>query len=455
MDVRTVGTIFTLESQSTFVRHARSAPLSRKPRPHRGLRGIVLSLLPGTPFLRAFCARVGFHGPLDLGARAHSVPLLLLVLFLLPRPALAEEEGRCGIAKDYVVQALEQIKTGDHEEVENGLQLLKHANEQCMSLGDAWYYRSLFEQKLGHAPQADYSIKKAKFFGSPAMDDQADPFHLAAPPIPGEKPSSVVHDKWALVIGINKFKDTRVPRLKYTSKDARDFAALLKDPTYGRFADDHVHLVTDDQASTRKIKEELNWLARSAGKDDLVVVFLSSHGTPREKDTAGVNYVITNDTDLKDADSLFATALPMVELVDVVRTRMQARRAAIFLDTCHSGAMAAAAAFNSAQVSDATFDRLTQGVGRVIIASSEAKQKSYENDKVQNGYFTYNLVRALKQNGGSDSMDKIFGFVHDEVARQVQSDYKAHQTPVLSKSSQTAEIVIGARPASTTATSGN
>jgi uncharacterized caspase-like protein len=143
----------------------------------------------------------------------------------------------------------------------------------------------------------------------------------------------------------------------------------------------------------------------------------------------------------------------MVELVDVVRTRMQARRAAIFLDTCHSGAMAAAAGFNSSQVSDATFDRLTQGVGRVIIASSEAKQKSYENDKVQNGYFTYNLVRALKQNGGSDSMDKIFDFVHDQVARQVQSDYKAHQTPVLSKSTQTAEIVIGARPASTTATS--
>ena len=143
-------------------------------------------------------------------------------------------------------------------------------------------------------------------------------------------------------------------------------------------------------------------LARSATKDDLVVVYLSSHGSPREKGTAGVNCVITNDTDLKDADSLFATALPMVELVDVVRTRIQARRAVIFLDTCHSGAVTAAAGagINSSQMASPTFDRLTQGGGRVIVASSEAKEKSYESNKVQNGYFTYHLVRALRQDGG-------------------------------------------------------
>ncbi len=357
-----------------------------------------------------------------------------------------------------MVQALEHIKTGSREEIEDGLQLLKHANEQCTSLGDAWYYRSLFERKLGHTPLADYSLKKAQMFGSDAWNEKSDPFKLAAPLDLKEKPPGVVHDKWALVIGINKFQDSRVPRLKYTSKDARDFSDLLKDPAYGSFASDHVHLLTDEQATTRKIKEELNWLARSAGKDDLVLVFLSSHGSPREKDTAGVNYVITSDTDLKDADSLFATALPMVELADVVRTRVQARRTAIFLDTCHSGAVTNAAppeanGFTTSQVAGPTFDRLTQGVGRVIIASSEAKQKSYESDRVQNGYFTYNLVRALKEGGGSATIDKIFDFVHQEVSKQVLADWKVHQTPVLSKSSQITDIVIGVRPESLAARS--
>src|SRR5258708_2555019 len=68
---------------------------------------------------------------------------------VLPNPCFAQE--RCGLAKDFMVQALERIKTGATNEVEDGLQLLKHANEQCLNLGDAWYYRSLFERRLGQA----------------------------------------------------------------------------------------------------------------------------------------------------------------------------------------------------------------------------------------------------------------------------------------------------------------
>jgi hypothetical protein len=75
--------------------------------------------------------------------------LVCEVLFLGFHPCFAQE--RCGLAKDFTVQALEQIKTGSTNEVEDGLQLLKHANEQCASLGDAWYYRSLFEHKLNQA----------------------------------------------------------------------------------------------------------------------------------------------------------------------------------------------------------------------------------------------------------------------------------------------------------------
>src|SRR5579864_438953 len=116
--------------------------------------------------------------PPSLSRRFFLVFALLLFFF---RPVSGEGQERCGVGKDYMVQALEQIKTGSREEVENGLQLLKHANEQCTSLGDAWYYRSLFERKLGHTPLADYSLKKAQMFGSDAWNEKSDPFKLAAP----------------------------------------------------------------------------------------------------------------------------------------------------------------------------------------------------------------------------------------------------------------------------------
>src|SRR5712691_8370313 len=113
----------------------------------------------------------------------------------------AQAQERCGLAKDFMVQALEHIKTGATNEVEDGLQLLKHANEQCTSFGDAWYYRSLFERKLNQVAKANYSLGKAKMFGSEAMDQSLDPFTLATgAETAGNVPVGPVREKWALVI---------------------------------------------------------------------------------------------------------------------------------------------------------------------------------------------------------------------------------------------------------------
>jgi len=354
-----------------------------------------------------------------------------------------------------MVQALEQIRTGAANEAEDGLQLLKHANEQCASLGDAWYYRSLFERKLNQAAKANYSLSKAKMFGSEAMEQGLDPFVLATSAPAAPVTLGPVREKWALVVGISKFNDTHVPRLNYPSKDAQDFASLLKDPGIGRFKPENVHVVTDADATTRKIKMELNWLARSAKPDDLVVVFLASHGSPRSRDIAGVNYIITSDTQLgdpnKDPDSLFATALPMVDLSDIVRSRIQARRTAIFLDTCHSGAAAAktgtGAGFGDASASREALDRIRQGVGRAIIASSGVAESSYENDDTRNGYFTYFLINALRQSKGLDPIDKIYDYIRVQVSKSVMTRFKLPQNPALSLSDQSVDIVLGAKPA--------
>jgi hypothetical protein len=381
--------------------------------------------------------------------------LLLLVAagLVLPHPCVAQE--RCGLAKDFMVQALEQIKTGTANEAEDGLQLLKHANEQCASLGDAWYYRSLFERKLNQAAKSNYSLSKAKMFGSEAMDQGLDPFMLATGAPAGTITLGPVREKWALVIGISKFHDPHVPRLNYPGKDAQDFTAVLVDPQIGRFKPENVHLVVDADATTRKIKMELNWLARSAKPDDLVVVFLASHGSPRSRDIAGVNYIITSDTELgdpnKDPDSLFGTALPMVDLSDIVRSRIQARRTAIFLDTCNSGAAVGktvtGGAFAGASVSGEALDRIRQGVGRAILTSSGVAESSYENDDTQNGYFTYFLMKALRQNQGLDPIGKVYDYVHVQVSKTVLAKLKLEQNPVLSLSDQSVDIVLGSKPA--------
>jgi uncharacterized caspase-like protein len=220
--------------------------------------------------------------------------------------------------------------------------------------------------------------------------------------------------------------------------------------------------------TTRQLKEELNWLARMAQEDDLVVIFLASHGTARSMDTADVNYVVTTDTELQPQDSLFATSMAMVDLSDIVRSRIKARRTVILLDTCHSGAATVAAKDRALGLADAApsrgaLERISQGVGRAIVASSSEDQVSYEGAPYQNGYFTHFLIDALRQNGGMNNIEQVFAYVKQQVSQAVAARNAGNrgvsaegpgsvsppgQTPVLDTSELGNGIVLGVAPTS-------
>jgi hypothetical protein len=356
-----------------------------------------------------------------------------------------EAQEQRNLSKDLVVQALELVKTGSKQEAEDGIQLLKHATEVFLNNGDAWYYRSIFEKERGQPGNVKYALDKAKKYGSEAMEQGANPFHLATGSGSGSVAAGTgpVGEKWALIVGISKFNDKHLPRLNFASKDAKDFASLLLDPSVGRFKAANVHALDEGQVTAKQLKMELNWLARSAQPNDLVVIFLSSHGTPRNRDTAEVNYIATSETETEPEDNLFATALPMVEISDVVRTRIKAERTVILLDTCHSGA---AAAVRDSTASEKALGRIRQGVGRAIVTSSSAEEQSYEGKPFDNGYFTHFLIEALRKNKGRDSVEQVYASLKQNVSTAAAL-IKRKQTPVLSKSEGGEQIVIGAAPA--------
>jgi uncharacterized caspase-like protein len=379
-------------------------------------------------------------------------------------------QARCGAGKDLVVQALERVQANSGaDQLADADQLLKRAIELCSDLGEAWYYRSLVEGKLGRTQVAAYALRQAQLFPSDALSEHLDPFVLSTPrargldttPTPDQpKPHGGPPQKWALVIGIASFEDKIIPPLNYTATDAKSFADVLLSPQYGQFKPENVHILLNDQATTRHIKEQLNWLARSAAPDDLVVVYIAAHGSPREVDTAGVSYIITHDTDIgtdvnsPDIDSLYATALPMIDLANAVATRVRAQRTAIFLDTCFSGNAAQpdkrliAPGIASGSVAPATLDHIRQGSGRIIFTASGVNEESLESDAIKHGYFTYYLVQALEQQNGSIPLTQAFAYVQQQVRARAQTEAHAEQNPVMSRSEDNTDFTLGASAAS-------
>lgn len=369
------------------------------------------------------------------------------------------QEG-CPVSKDLVVRALELVSThARRDDLVNGLMLLKQAQLACDENGDAYYYRALFEKQLGQGnPQNQ--LAKAGERNSPALKNADDPFHLATPmrgvavAEHSAQPSAVPHvardlhkpgvsQKWALVVGIASFRQPRL-NLRYTRKDADAMAALLKDPVYGQFRPDHVQIIEDEEATTVKIRAGINWIARSANEDDLAVIYIASHGTAREDDVAGVNYIVTHDTDMETRDGLYSTAIPMVDISNAVRTRLKAFRVVVILDTCHSAGAVTQTVAVPQSLSPQTLDQIREGTGRVILAASRTEEFSYEDERYGHGLFTYHLLAALKERREAP-IDKIYQMVEERVSQDATArHWKQH--PVLSASDEQSVIVLGTPP---------
>lgn len=398
-----------------------------------------------------------------------------LLLFFSSGISNAQVQGRCGAGVDLVVQALEKMRANSSpSELGDANQLLKRASELCGEMGDAWYYRSLVERKLGHAAQADFAARQAKQFPSDASAQQSNLFLLASPLLraaggkrgvegSGSAGTGPSHppDRWALIIGIGSFADQKIEPLRYTASDAQSFEDALLDPKIGHFKSANVHTLMNDQATTRNIKLQIAWLAANAAPDDLVVVYVATHGSSRDLDTVGVNYIVTHDTELgsgNDLNSLYATALPMVEISNAIATRVKARRAAVFLDTCYSGNAAAksvkimAPGLANTAPSPETLAHITQGAGRMVFAASGTEEESLESDTLKHGLFTYFLVQALRTEGGSVPLSRIFDYTKEHVSERVASEFRQYhlqQNPVMGRSEDNTDFALGPGAAAT------
>lgn len=246
-----------------------------------------------------------------------------------------------------------------------------------------------------------------------------------------------VADKWALVIGISNFKDPNV-KLKYATKDATDFYDYLIHTA--RFAPDHVKILTDENATRERILDELGdkWLPHVALPDDLVTIYISTHGSPSSVDSGGVNYLVAYNT---DPNRLYSTGIPIQDLTRLIKDRVHSDRIVVIMDACHSGAaQAGGKALNRDLNMDAS--QLSQGTGQLVICSSEPSQSSWESQRYANGVFTRQLIECLKQKPVlGDAFDAMRVQVADEVAR----DRGELQQPVLKSAWSGNQIVLSAR----------
>ncbi len=238
--------------------------------------------------------------------------------------------------------------------------------------------------------------------------------------------SKPVKNKWALVVGISNFSNPEI-NLKFAAKDAVDFSNFLLHDAH--FPPDHVKVLTDKDATRDNIIKQLgdDWLGRRAAPDDLVVIYVSSHGSVSRSEAGGVNFLVAYDT---KPDGLLSTGIPMQWLSQMIKEQVHSNRVVLILDVCHSGSSSGG---EKGLVRENTFDvsKVGVGEGQAIVCSSAPEQVSWESKNYPNSVFTRRLIEGLKQDNSKVDLNKAFAYLKEQVESEVLRDRGKLQTPLL------------------------
>lgn len=191
---------------------------------------------------------------------------------------------------------------------------------------------------------------------------------------------------FALVIGVGA-------DLPNTVDDAVGLAEILKDPTRCAYPPDQVHLLTSEDAHRQQILAALDRLAQSTSSQSTVVVYFSGHGYQAISPTGEFYYLMPNGYDLH---RLYQTAIRGGEFTDRLHA-IPARKLLVLLDCCHAGGVGEAKAprlqLTKSPLPSEAQSLLTEGAGRVLIASSQEDESSFAGKPYS--AFTLALIEAL------------------------------------------------------------
>ncbi|MDR3636249.1 MAG: caspase family protein [Isosphaeraceae bacterium] len=236
--------------------------------------------------------------------------------------------------------------------------------------------------------------------------------------------------RWAVVIGVEKYSDPAISRLRFCAADAKLVAETLV-KSCGYDARD-VLVMTDDQkdAALRPVRTTLadqipKWLAK-AEPGDTVLIYFSGHGF---LDDRGQGYLAPQDC---RRDNLGLSALRTDELRNQL-AQCKATQKMLVLDCCHAGGARGEA--DGAPSGQEVGSAFREAQGLVTMASCRKAEQSHEWDERGHGLFSFYLADGLggaadRDGDGIVDSDELYHYVFDQVTTAARKELNVRQTPV-------------------------
>lgn len=266
----------------------------------------------------------------------------------------------------------------------------------------------------------------------------------------GAKPEDIRgKDKYAVVVGVSRYKDPVIPQLQFADKDAQTIRNFLLSAEGGSFQPEKIKYLVNEDATMKNLRTALYTFLADAQKEDLVVIYFAGHGAPDPNDPRNL-YLLPYDTEVYN---MGGSAFPMWEMQDVFTRVIKAERIVTLTDACHSAGISGQSPgvdSSPRQVLGASRDLSIRPIHnnlinqylahyasegqRAVLTASDISESSMEGKMWGGGHgvFTYFVMEGLNGKADEDADGTVTaGELFDYVREQVTAATGGKQNPTV------------------------
>lgn len=245
-------------------------------------------------------------------------------------------------------------------------------------------------------------------------------------------------DAFAVVIGVERYRQAGIPAVDYAARDAQTVYAYLTRAM--GFDAKNVVLLTDEGATKTDFEKNLkSWLANRVGKRSRVFIYYAGHGAPNP--ATGEGYLMPYEA---DPNYLSDTAFPLSELYAAV-AKLPTNNVTVVLDACFSGQGGRSLIAKGARPLVTTLREKTPE-NAIVLAAAQSSQISASDPARRHGLLTSYLLEGLHgaadtRGDGRITIAELFAYAAPAVERAARLQ-NIEQTPSLSGEPRPEALII-------------
>ncbi|MFI5348725.1 MAG: caspase family protein [Elusimicrobiota bacterium] len=284
-----------------------------------------------------------------------------------------------------------------------------------------------FRPIAGDTAHVQLVVEKLDFGGSPALAAAPAPapvLDVDSPPVTGAK---IDADAFAVVIGVEKYRQPGIPPVDFAASDAQAMYGYLTGAM--GFDARNVVLLTNDQATKTDLEKNLgSWLKNRVGPKSRVFVYYAGHGSPNPE--TGQGYLMPYEA---DPAYLEDTAYPLAKLYASLG-KLPTKDVTVVLDACFSGQGGRSLIAKGTRPLVSVVESRAEP-NTVVLAAAGSNQVSASFPEARHGLLTYYLLAGLKgeadrRHDGSITAEDLIAYVRPSVERAAKLQ-NVEQTPSL------------------------